>query len=137
MNKLPMEILDHISSFLCPLVEVPLQCTRALPPFVWRDRLLEGKLIPFMWDLDATIVTKSSGWVDGNEEDWDWELLARQLAQENVFEEGQILSDAPTGLLNRRRIWNVVDDMYLGDVQPTRKDGWGKDPRPVPVPLPE
>ncbi|KAK6072240.1 hypothetical protein SCUP234_09274 [Seiridium cupressi] len=53
--------------------------------------------------------------------DWDWELLARQLAQEDVLVPGKgILGDAPPPvrrkLWNRKRIWDLLDSARLGHI---------------------
>ncbi len=47
---------------------------------------------------------------------WDWELLVRQLAQVEAFEEGNLMPSMPLGLRNRRRIWRLVDEARPGDV---------------------
>ncbi|KAI9706305.1 MAG: hypothetical protein M1820_004881 [Bogoriella megaspora] len=147
LGRLPVEVMDLIETFIHPLDEPTLSCNRILSPSFWRDGLVSGRLIPFLWDLVPTSAHAQSSalgrinWfkaVTSEEgQQWDWELLVRQLSQPGAFEDGQLFSDVPIGLKNRRRIWRLVEDMYLGDVQPTKKNLWGMAPIPVPVPLPE
>ncbi|KAL9079165.1 MAG: hypothetical protein Q9157_001916 [Trypethelium eluteriae] len=129
-------MLDHAISFLNPLTETSTKYV--LPPPVWRAGLLSGKLIPYLWDLDPVVIREKDAAPDGSEDSrWDWELLARQLAQPNAFDKGQPLTDVPMGLANRRRIWQLLDDMYLGDVQPSMPNVFGRAPFPIEPPRPD
>ncbi|KAL9087050.1 MAG: hypothetical protein Q9165_006878 [Trypethelium subeluteriae] len=136
LEQLPNEMLDHAISFLNTLTETSTKYV--LPSSVWRAGLLRGKLIPYLWDLDSVVIREKDASTDGSEDSrWDWELLVRQLAQPNVFDEGQPLTDVPIGLKNRRRIWQLLDDMYLGDVQPSKPNVFGRAPFPIEPPLPD
>lgn len=48
---------------------------------------------------------------------WDWELLVRQWAQKDVFEPGTYRQDLHLALRNRRRIWRILEEMRLDDVE--------------------
>ena len=50
-------------------------------------------------------------------DEWNWELLVRQLAQITLYEPGQVLKDLPLGLRNRRRIWRLVGDIMATDAE--------------------
>ena len=50
-------------------------------------------------------------------DEWNWELLVRQLAQGNLYEPGKVLKDLPLGLRNRRRIWRLVGDIMATDAE--------------------
>lgn len=136
-QDLPQELLDIVLSFVDPFDEnggPPLQPTRVLPPAWWKEQLLSGKLIPWLWDLSTDdVVThrvntyykdNRSDWLKDQSESryvfdenmWDWELLCRQLAQANVVEEGGLLEGAPKELWNRHRIWKLLDAARLGHV---------------------
>lgn len=54
--------------------------------------------------------------------DWDWELLVRQLAQDDVLKPGKgILGDVPAplrrALWNRKRIWDLLSVSRLGHIR--------------------
>jgi hypothetical protein len=82
--------------------------------------------LPWLWDLDPGILNsrRSDGDppfdVDGA---WDWEFLVRQLAQVEVFEDGNMMANVQLGLRNRRRIWRLVDEARMGDSAAVLK-GW-------------
>lgn len=49
-ERLPQELQDRILGHVEPFVNESLVCTRALPPTWWRNMLLSGRLIPWLWD---------------------------------------------------------------------------------------
>lgn len=109
LQALPQEIQRLVTEQLYNLHNPPLTCTRILSPRHWRLALLDGTVLPWLWDLDA----KAS---DPYEPDvWDWELLVRMLAQTTIFEPGNAMEDVPLGLRNRRRIWRLLEEMRVGD----------------------
>lgn len=59
-----------------------------------------------------------------NEDRWDWELLVRQLARHDSFNFGGILECLPRALLNRRRIWRLLDEARQDDVDPWNFRSW-------------
>ena len=81
-------------------------------PEYWREALIRG--FSWLWDLDRVRVRlkDSETYEDGSKIRWDWERLVRVLAQDGVFEESVgLLSDAPSGLRKRRRIWMGLDEI--------------------------
>lgn len=102
------------TSSLPPAAKLDLHCRFDHHPNVWRQALSEGYL-PWLWDLDpAAIAQKEASKSHGQE--WNWELLVRQLAQVNLHEPKAILVDLPMGLRNRRRIWRILADMLSEEV---------------------
>ena len=60
LDTLPVELLDRITSYLpCPTILHLHQTNRALSarialgPSFWRDQLISGNFLSFIWDLDA------------------------------------------------------------------------------------
>ena len=80
------------------------------PPFIWREALFARKLLPWLPPLDsATIIAKDLDCPPHSQ--WNWELLVRQLAQSRIREPGNGLHGLAPGLRNRRRIWQLVEDI--------------------------
>lgn len=76
--------------------------------------LITGNAVPWLWDMNQDMCMvkhhfRKSG--ESKNDEWDWELLVRQLSQVNVFDFGQAMHDAPKGLRNRRRIWNCCREL--------------------------
>lgn len=91
-----------------------LQPTRCGIPEFWMHALMTGKAIPWLWDMNQDMCMvkhhfRKPG--ESKDDDWDWELLVRQLSQANVFDYGQPMSEAPKGLRNRRRIWKCCREL--------------------------
>ncbi|KAI8691831.1 COesterase domain-containing protein [Fusarium sp. Ph1] len=124
-TALPQEIRDNIMSFL--LVEsVALDCNYLAPQSYWKQLFLN---IPFLWDLDLTVIDRKPSPIEKGV-GWDWERLTRQvLAPVRVafMEEGKNAHTAwdyhqvglvvPPGLKNRRRIWQILEEMFPDDVE--------------------
>ncbi|KAE8553864.1 hypothetical protein EYB25_002402 [Talaromyces marneffei] len=140
MNRLLIEIQQQIYQYLHPFKNPPTECSRHLASSTWKDLLLHGKLLPWLWDLeepevtviDRDILTGSirdlsvnkqavqadmgqSPSIELDEDLWDWERLVRQLARYDSFELGGVLECLPEALLNRRRIWRLLDEARQDD----------------------
>lgn len=102
----------------------------------WRDHLVSGSLIDYLWDLDrAACIQKDTR---GN---WDWKTLAQKLRKQHILEnalarslesqeiddeekttleqrvrQGGEFSDAPMGLQNRCRLVRIIRDIERMDV---------------------
>ncbi|KAL8926199.1 MAG: hypothetical protein Q9208_003102 [Pyrenodesmia sp. 3 TL-2023] len=115
LEQLPQEIHDIIDEYISwPMVADPdPRPTRFQNAGYWMQLLVSGKVLPWLWDLDEQLCKTKHAQKRHRRygEDWDWELLIRQLAQTEVFEEGNLMSDAPLGLRNRRRIWRCCNEM--------------------------
>lgn len=62
--------------------------------------------------------------IEIDEDMWDWELLVRQLARHDSFEFGGILECLPRALLNRQRIWRLLDEARQDDVDQHKLRRW-------------
>jgi hypothetical protein len=92
---------------MTPFKNPSLQCTRLMAQEHWFRGLSKGHLLPLLWDVDVRSYDKA----------WDYELLVRQLAQEEFLDvASKSRKDVPPGLRNRCRIWKLLEEMYIGDV---------------------
>jgi hypothetical protein len=114
-DTLPQEIVDIIMDSATPFHHPPLECSRILAQSRWLEGLINGRLLPFLWDLDPESCLPQADEIFNM--DWDYELLVRQLAQVEFFElVSKSGKNVPLGLRNRRRIWRLVEEMYVGDI---------------------
>ncbi|KAK6863536.1 hypothetical protein PG995_000064 [Apiospora arundinis] len=124
--KLPAELQEHIILLLGSSGDLPLPCTRLLPQQVWRDMLLEKKFLPFLYDIDdAAIMLFVEERRERGEPDVDWESttsIPPSLSTDSIF----YYIDLPhgsNGLRNRRRIWQLAEEMFVGDLLPLGGEG--------------
>ncbi|KAG8624062.1 hypothetical protein KVT40_009038 [Elsinoe batatas] len=106
--RLPWELRSAILFQHRPFDDMSREPNYLFPPVMWKEALLNG-LLPWLWDLDHTIVESHPDSSDGRE--WNWEALARTLAQDDILLPGPGMPNCPRGLKNRRRIWQLVDDL--------------------------
>lgn len=144
LEKLPTEIFSHIVSNLQTTPALRLhRCSKTLAGHVplnqsfWREQLVTGDLVEYLWDLDPKECRlKNSNDPDGKGTSWNWKSLAKMLVSaqilgatlaelsESVLAElssrhtslGLALSkvtmpDAPIGLKNRCRIVKIIRDI--------------------------
>ena len=109
-TPLPPEIVNDIIQLVPFLGSEPQEGAQRGPQIYWRLIFVDGRLLPFLWDLKLCQALQS----EGDDISWNYELLVRQLAQVEYFESGK---NVPPGLRNRRRIWRLVEEMYVGDVR--------------------
>ena len=107
---LPIDLIDFLREKVSGLRNPSLECSRIYLPEWWREVLLRG--FEWLWDLEPGRFRDKDGGIyeDGVKIRWDWELLVRQLAQDDCFEATGKLEKAPDGLRNRRRIWRCLDE---------------------------
>jgi len=117
MEATPNEISDHIRSFMQG--SLPLECTYLMPQSQWAEVFFR---IPFLWDLDMETIRKKTGSKEDLEK-WNWEKLTRQIMSpvpamadagddDDAWDLSEVgLDDIPGGLTNRRRIWQVLEEM--------------------------
>lgn len=91
-----------------------LECTAQSSPDVWRESLVRDHF-PWLWDIEPDAVARKEASKPPGQE-WNWELLVRQLAQVTLHEPRAVLGDLPIGLRNRRRIWRLVEDILSEQV---------------------
>ncbi|KAI1412729.1 hypothetical protein F5Y13DRAFT_162557 [Hypoxylon sp. FL1857] len=134
---LPPELQNHVCSFLTSRHGMPNVCNGLLPQRVWREVLLGGQCLPFLGTLDISAVKDFyARWEqDRSNCEPNWELLVRKLSQEawGIWDAETSLLKVPNGLRNRRRIWKLVEEMYVGDLVPmARATHAGTEPVRVP-----
>ncbi|GKT50804.1 uncharacterized protein ColSpa_10985 [Colletotrichum spaethianum] len=113
-------------------------------------------LLPWLWDINTALVDAKDAELcpGGPGFEWDWELLARQLSRgvdygvrpdcpKDVYPypawfdspltwhmvctgSHTDLAHVPAGLHNRRRIWQLLEEMFVGDAipWPARQHCW-------------
>ena len=143
MSALPQGPQNLITTALRTSRNLPSAVTNILPQSFWMNELLLGSagLLPWLWDIDvAEIRSKANAACPGGPRfEWNWELLVRQLSlgvDAGSLPEygGRIFPDSikawtysgyddellhvPTGLHNRRRIWQLIEEMFVGDALP-------------------
>ncbi|KAH6657994.1 hypothetical protein BKA67DRAFT_656226 [Truncatella angustata] len=132
--SLPQELRDRVISFMGCFEGLSTHCTGLLPQNTWLDILLDGRYLPFLWDLDTVAVEKFFDVKAKEGVEMNWELLVRELsngvwstwrhhnsleAELEIFCYPNLI--VPNGLRNRRRIWQLIEEMYVGDVLPVRR----------------
>ncbi|KAM0417029.1 hypothetical protein ACHAPT_012995 [Fusarium lateritium] len=128
-DQLPNEIKDEILSFLID-EDLALNCNYVLPQSFWRETFDQ---VPFVWDLDWDVVGEMEQVAESGGFEWDWEKMTRQLmARVTIVEEVQdecgdyevlvpwsyekVGLIIPPGFNSRRRIWQILSEMYPSDV---------------------
>lgn len=112
LQTLPAAELDPSSTEPSRLPQpknLSLECTAQSSSNAWREALVRGYL-PWLWDLEPGVIAHKEASKPA-EQEWNWELLVRQLAQVDLHEPRAVLENLPMGLRNRRRIWRLADDI--------------------------
>ncbi|KAI7163039.1 hypothetical protein KC349_g1594 [Hortaea werneckii] len=110
--SLPQELQDYILDFIVPGDDFGIHCNRILSSDTWRRMLIEGRLTPWLWEIDPSKLPDA--------ESVDYEAMVRQLSQADILKAdvheytGYIMGSG--GLWNRRRIWRVLETMRAGDL---------------------
>ncbi|KAI9803928.1 MAG: hypothetical protein M1826_004938 [Phylliscum demangeonii] len=120
LERLPSELLDHMTSYLPFAATLALaRCStrlhhRLLTQRWWREAVIAGDAVGFLWDLDPVQCRAKDRGAHTTDKAWDWRALARQLAARDCFDHGQAAGhDVPGPLRNRQRIWKIVFDVSL------------------------
>jgi hypothetical protein len=123
MAQIAPELKLAIVDSLLPLRNLPLQCTRLLDQSYWKEMLMSGRFLPYLWDLDLELLEAKASQLPEKVE-WDWERLIRQLSQSGFLDYiakaagfSNFLPHVPYGLRNRRRIWRILEEMKLDDMK--------------------
>jgi len=115
-DSLPPEIRNMIIEDLiaCSLTEgsSSLECTYLIPQYCWKQAIIQ---IPFLWDLENEIVEWKDQEAMAGSFEWNWEKLARQILLEIPIFRFKAFRFPPQ-LDNRRRIWQILMEMYPNDV---------------------
>ncbi|OTB13844.1 hypothetical protein K445DRAFT_24339 [Daldinia sp. EC12] len=139
---LPSELQALIRSYLKSQNGLPSRCNGLLPQWMWREMLLGGEILPFLYDLDVTVVEAFyKQWErDNGDQEPNWELLVRRLSQVawRMWDVDGSTVKIPNGLRNRRRIWKLIEEMYVNDLIDTRSmdapwipEYWDRRGRPI------
>ncbi|KAI0123558.1 hypothetical protein BJ170DRAFT_686824 [Xylariales sp. AK1849] len=140
---LPPELQERVVESMGSSDGLPMQCNHLLPQEAWRDIFLGRRFLPFLWDLDYAVIEKYCEDMANNGFELNWELLVRKLSK-GIGEDipggtaetqpnFQCYPDLeiPKGMRNRRRIWQLVEEMYVGDVLPTVRSWMALDEKPT------
>lgn len=150
LEALPQDVFDLIVAQLRSCRDLPLLATHILPQTFWKSELMlgGGSLLPWLWDVDRRVIDAKArrSCPGGAGFEWNWELLVRQLSRgvdagmpaevprdEHFEYRGNYtsyydeLKHVPAGLHNRRRIWQLLEEMFVGDKLPVvgkQGDSW-------------
>ncbi|KAI9833217.1 MAG: hypothetical protein M1826_000130 [Phylliscum demangeonii] len=119
LERLSIELLYHMTSYLPFADTLTLARTstrlhrRLLTQRWWRDALVAGDVVGFLWDLNPARCRAKDREAHATSKAWDWRALAHQLAVRDCFDSGHAFHDAPWPLRNRQRIWKIVVDVGL------------------------
>lgn len=128
IERLPTELLDQTIAYISAYEAFSLHCAsktlaRKLPldNNSWRENILSGNGLPYLWDLDIEWLNKQhqkhSAKSKGADAAWNWKAVGQLLATKHfpLKSPDPRIDDLPNGLWNRRRIWSIVE-------QATRRD---------------
>lgn len=89
LETLPTEVLAFIASFPGPISTLQLtRCSQVLQSALpldqafWRDALISGSLVDYLWDLEPTLCLKKDSDLTMT---WDWKRLAQGLKAPNIL----------------------------------------------------
>lgn len=117
LESLPNEIVKQIVSTLPVTATLTLRCCSkslaskvSLDQIFWRDGLIAGDLVSWLWDLDIQEchAKDRSG-------SWDWKQLAQTLRQAKVFESA--LKESVAGGDAKRLERVIIDNVHDTDVK--------------------
>ncbi|KAF3003493.1 hypothetical protein E8E13_004443 [Curvularia kusanoi] len=135
IEYLPTELLDHVITYISAYDILSLHCAsktlaKKLPldNNSWRENILSGNGLPYLWDLDTELLNRRhqehSAKSTGADAAWDWKAVGQLLATKHfpLKSSDPQIADLPNGLWNRRRIWSIVEQAYRHDFSrtPTR-----------------
>ncbi|KAK6087064.1 hypothetical protein SCUP234_02157 [Seiridium cupressi] len=128
-GNLPNELKALVLRYVTAGGEWSMTCTRIFDVGFWKAMF--NKNLPCMmwlWDLDQKLIRRTDP-----ELNMDWELLFRQLPQRPRLADSHsgkpesdfqcyrgVLDIIPPGLEARRRLWTLLEEMYIG----ARNTGW-------------
>lgn len=121
-DRLPLELLNLLATDLSTsCVDLPRQRDGLLPGSWWKQELIKGKLLPWLWDLDEKMIERKErrrpvNWfgTPGTWIEWDWESLVRRLSQTQFYQDftiHKVGEGLQLALKNRRRIFLIFDDL--------------------------
>ncbi|KAH8669504.1 hypothetical protein BGZ60DRAFT_407612 [Tricladium varicosporioides] len=146
LDALPIELLNKMVAFL-PISSIlrlhrtnqKLKNKISLNQTFWRDQLVSGRTVPFIWDLDREACLQKDNEAPNNMY-WDWKALTRNLLEEPFVElalknrlsqpladdlgsrsleswrklssgaSDKLKGSPPLGLINRVRILKIIEE---------------------------
>ncbi|KAF2628843.1 hypothetical protein BU25DRAFT_420777 [Macroventuria anomochaeta] len=119
LDSLPTEIIDQVVALLPTASALSLRLVSStfatriqLTQRFFREQLLGGNLVPYLWDLDVKACRDmQQGVPEGEDPDWywDWRQLTRYLNDvASIVEHDPDSSGIPRGFWNRCRLWLTV-----------------------------
>ena len=121
LEKLPMELLDHIVSFLPGYSVLSLsgssktmQQRITLTQHFWCDELISG-CVGILFDLDKTLLLQQNAQSPGQDMEWDWKGLVIKFSHlQRSFTDDECWKDddMPRNLRNRARVWRIARDIH-------------------------
>lgn len=130
LEALPIELLDHISSYLPARSLVSLRRSSQTLAFkipfdekFWRHHLCNGSLLPHVWDLEEETF-KQLLQSTPDDRRWDWREISQRLRiHHNLSNKGKSNMDTlPVGFWNRCRIWSTIGSACNSPAAHTRSD---------------
>ncbi|RSM03773.1 hypothetical protein CEP52_007187 [Fusarium oligoseptatum] len=126
LAALPAEIQNELVPWF-QMGSISVDCNYMMPQSLWKQIFFQ---IPFLWDLDTEQVLNRTCSEPSETEEWNWEKITRQVlspAQPSDRgyegdEKGYLWSHetvglhVPPGFTNRRRIWQILEEMWPNDV---------------------
>ena len=58
--NLPPELRDRVFTFVGSFDEISPRCKHLLPQYTWKNVLVSGRYIPFLWDLDLAGIARNA-----------------------------------------------------------------------------
>lgn len=137
LEQLPTELLTQISAFLSAYetfalhrVSKALATKLPLSNIFWRESILSGNGLPYLWDLDVEWLAKRrqeevTSTASSGSTTWDWKAIGQLLATKHfpLKSSDPRSTDLPNGVWNRRRIWSIVEQAYRRDFSTTSMRG--------------
>jgi hypothetical protein len=127
LESLPNELLDQILAYLPPQCIINLHRTSRLLAFkvplddrFWRTHLLDGTLVPHIWDLEYEYFEEVQHAFPNNTNDdqiSDWCSLVELLQRKDfpICGRDHRLDNLPPGYWNRCRIWTIIEELCTLD----------------------
>ncbi|KAI1070223.1 hypothetical protein LB507_010249 [Fusarium sp. FIESC RH6] len=126
-SKSPEELADEIVSQIVAGEWSSCGPPTTLPQTSWKRILVR---IPFLWDIDVEQIDQFPDIPETQQREWNWERLVRGILcgpipegrsdcdrvecekrSHSVWDYSHVKLDLPPGLTNRRRIWQILEDM--------------------------
>ncbi|PNP82845.1 hypothetical protein FNYG_04076 [Fusarium nygamai] len=95
-----------------------------MPQSTWKQMFFQ---VPFLWDLDIKEIPDKTSVGDLGVQNWDWEKITRQVVAPpevipqyrigGAWSHEKVGLSVPGGFTNRRRIWQILEEMYPNDVR--------------------